>query len=415
MQAWEDFGQQVVEELVRQTSTADPNTVHVAASATSDSQIAGLRSSQKTTAGALGTGSTFVNLKPRPPAIREMLQCSRLDFELDTNDSHAKRVVRKHRVHRFHPHRPSHRLPRMPPLSPPIDTVAAPSPEGGVLFDARVTHQQCNRTGRSVVAPQSCASASARDAQCRAPTELPAPRSLSNRHRQREQHFATTSVCTTVGAGDRHRHVISDMFANRSKYRRLRRAGGIADTFDPWERHKSQASASAGVVYSSNQLPAEIFMQQATTVGGAATGVQVNIGSAHCRRVPLAAMVAPTVRLPHPLLPSIKQQHLQRDTAPHEELPAFPAIRATDAHAYSSSLGTTVDRASMAAVDPLEAVTDIGMHHQPARFCDSNSNKNDQMISPTVTGVVEVYEIPPGPSRGFPVAGLPRTPRGPLL
>jgi hypothetical protein len=29
--------------------------------------------------------------------------------------------------------------------------------------------------------------------------------------------------------------------------------------------------------------------------------------------------------------------------------------------------------------------------------------------------MMEVYPIPPGPSRGFPVGGLPRTPRGPLF
>ena len=185
-----------------------------------------------------------MTMRPHPPVEREMLQCSRVNLKLKAKDSHLQSVC-KHRVHRFHPHRPSHRLPRMPPLSPPVDAVAAPS--RGTLFDARVTHQQSNENASESTVQHGQCSASAREARYSEmmTPKTPVLRSIS--HRQQQDSF---------GEGDG--HVIEDTFANRSKYRRLRKAGGVADTFDPYEA----------------------FVRQPNTVGGLEIAAEVTIGGA---------------------------------------------------------------------------------------------------------------------------------------
>ena len=341
-------------------------------------------------------GTTPVALRPHPPAAREMLQCPRVEFELKASDSHLQ--PHKHRrVHRFHPHRPSYRLPRMPPLSPPVDAVAAPSRQESTLFDARVTHQQCTfaQTRRGI-------SASAREA--RQSPRIPAPRSLLHR----QQRPTNGSSCRTFRGGDSHGHVVVDTFANRSKYRRLRKAGGVADTFDPWNHHADDSCSA--------QPPEGVFVRQPMTVGGLATAVEMTIGGA----------LAPAARQPHPQRPSVKQkqqQHhqqqppqqqprrrRQQQSAPHEEMPHFPLIPASKAPGYSipmeqwgplEPMHTAAATAAVNTVNPVAAAVAVFVG------ADEDSHRDAPGAETT-----EIYPIPPGPSRGFPVAGLPRTPTG---
>lgn len=260
----------------------------------------------------------------------------------------------------------------MPPLSPPVDAVAAPS--RGTLFDARVTHQQSNENASESTVQHGQCSASAREARYSEmmTPKTPVLRSIS--HRQQQDNF---------GEGDG--HVIEDTFANRSKYRRLRKAGGVADTFDPYEA----------------------FVRQPNTVGGLEIAAEVTIGGA----------LAPAARLPDPRRPSVKQQLQRQQASRHEGVQVrFPAISGADAYAYRTAMKpvATADTTPAPATGTASPTGAANLKDAVVLAHVVGADDGRHTIQSTVVAMA-VYPIPPGPSRGFPVGGLPRTPRGPLF
>jgi hypothetical protein len=447
IEVWEDFGEHVVAELVRQTSmvapapgAGDSNAAGTSASADTGDQNDGVSG-----VGGWGQGESAAGdppFQPRPPAeraAREMFLCTRVDFKLDAK-ARAAAAAHKHKSSRFKPHRPPHSLPRMPTLSsPPVEPVAAPPQNDQpqpVLFDARVTHQHypwppSRSSSRRRRAPPPQGSMSAREplGASRATTLPAAPR--SHRHTSTLSSSRGTGFNSTSGSG----HVISDTFANRSKYRRLRKAGGVADTFDPWgqqqRRHAAttdslklattinfataaeQAAAATSVThhveYSYEHLPAEVFQKSSRVRWELAVAPhEVSIGGA----------LAPSKRAAHPLRPSARAAAAATTSAtnkPHR-LPHLaataredsdclqPQEQEVDFHSMPPAAGTYMAAGWVeVGENPLLLQSLPSAAAQPHRYTAMAMHEHDFHQRPVL----------PGPSRGIPVAGLPRTPRTP--